>query len=641
MEGILQANGNNGFAPMPEEDEDIIKKCRDFLKRASDRWCSDIDDQELALEVAGGNFWGVGENKKRWAILDKEGNDLIPTIPYNNISPQVNAIASPFSRSPFHVNLVDRTEENGGKVIQEAISKIESSNNAKNVYQRAFTRGVTCAAGYVVVGTSLADGKVVPSIEFIADQKQVAIDPDCIDPSGCDAEEGAIISYISVTKAKREYGEDIVPMDYPSGQPQMSFVGIKAWQDKTDKVQLVRYFRKVTKEFPAPDAQPGMPPKTVKRTFVRMHTICGEREVRKPVDLMTDIIPIVRFAGYTDYSSEYGQVYVGYVQKMMPQIEQMSLALTMQALRMRRCSNVRGVVGKSATEGCEEYFTDFEKGSAMWLTWNDKAGAQQPQLVNDSFNTADISAALQEGRQTMQECSGVNLAGLDSTQRTAYEIMQQQINSESNVQELYLHAEAACHALGRIMLGILNNGDVPQFTLEGGPSVITAKMKIRSEIQAIAEMADPAHKELCAIRLAETIDSDVAKNIAQDLKANTELKLTESQDIGTMMNVAEKLKAQLDEAMEKLDQVQAENKELERRNYELELAQQNMKSQQDIQNIQFQQQMKLREAELAAKNATAAAKIAADERKLAIDAQKAVDANRQQTARILSQQRGY
>jgi hypothetical protein len=636
MDGLLQAENNNGFAPIPEEEEtDIIEKCRKFLKRASDRWCSDIDDQELALEVAGGNFWGVGDNKKRWAILDKDGKDLIPTIPYNNISPQVNAIASPFSRSPFHINVVDKTEQTGGKVLQDAIVKIESSNNAKNVYQRAFTRGVTCAAGYIVVGTSLADGKVVPSVEFIADQKQVAIDPDCIDPSGCDAEEGAIISYISVTKAKREYGDDIVPMDYPSGQPRMSFAGITAWQDKTDKVQLVRYFRKVTKEFP--DPQNGV---TVKKTFVRMHTICGEREVREPVDLMTDIIPIVRFAGYTDYDSEYGQVYTGYVQKMMPQIEQMSLALTMQALRMRRCSNVRGVVGKSATEGCEEYFTDFEKGSAMWLTWNDKAGATPPQLVNDSFNTADITAALQEGRQTMQECTGVNLAGLDTTQRTAYEIMQQQINSESNVQELYIHAEAACHALGRIMLGILNNGDVPEFTLEGGPNVITAKMKTRSEIQAIAEMADPAHKELCAIRLAETIDSDVAKDLAQDLKANTELKLTEGQDVGTMMNVAEKLKKQLDEAMEKLEQAQAEKQELERRNYELELAQQNMKSQQVLQNIQFQQQMKLREAELAAKNATAAAKIAADERKLAIDAQKAVDANREQTARIIAN-RGY
>ena len=118
MEGILQDSENRGFAPLPEEeDADIIEKCKKFLKRASDRWCSDIDDQELALEVAGGNFWGVGENKKRWAILDSEGKDLIPTIPYNNISPQVNAIASPFSRSPFHVNLVDRTEESGGKTI--------------------------------------------------------------------------------------------------------------------------------------------------------------------------------------------------------------------------------------------------------------------------------------------------------------------------------------------------------------------------------------------------------------------------------------------------------------------------------------------------------------------------------------------
>ena len=631
MDGLYEGNGIDTV-----QEDDIIEKCKKFLKRASDRWHSDIDDQEIALEVAGGNFWGVGENKKRWAILDAEGKDLIPTIPYNNISTQVNAIASPFSRSPFHVNVIDRTDENGGKAIQEAISKIESSNNAKNVYQRAFTRGVTCAAGYVVVGTSVADGKIVPSIEFVSNQKQVAIDPDCIDPSGCDAEEGAIISYISVVKARREYGEDIVPDDYPSGQPRMSFAGISAWQDKTDKVQLVRYFRKVSVEVTDPATG-----NAAKRTFVRLHTICGEREVREPVDLMTDVIPIVRFAGYTDYDSEYGQVYTGYVQKMMPQIEQMSVALTMQALRMRRCSNVRGVVGKSATEGCEGYFTDFEKGSAMWLTWNDKAGSQPPQLVNDSFNTADIAAVISEGRQSIQDCTGVNLAGIDTTQRTAYEIMQQQINSESNVQELYIHAEAACHALGRIMLGILNDGNVPQFTLEGGPSVITSKMKIRSEIQAIAEMADPAHKELCAIRLAETIDSDVAKSIAQDLKANTELKLAEDHDVGTMINVAEKLKAQLDEAMEKLEQSNAEKQELERRNYELEMAQQNMKAQQELQNIQFQQEMKLREAELASKNATAAAKIAADERKLAIDAQKAVDSNRQQTARILSQNRAY
>ena len=94
MDGLYEGIENGNVA---EQEESIIEKCKKFLKRASDRWCSDIDDQELALEVAGGNFWGVGENKKRWAILDNEGKDLIPTIPYNNISPQVNAIASPFS----------------------------------------------------------------------------------------------------------------------------------------------------------------------------------------------------------------------------------------------------------------------------------------------------------------------------------------------------------------------------------------------------------------------------------------------------------------------------------------------------------------------------------------------------------------
>ena len=609
------------------DEEALLRKVKNFLKRASDRWAGTIDNQQTALEIASGGFWDVNDNRKRWAMIDKHGNEIIPTIPYNNVDSQVNAIASPFSRSGFHVNVIDKTGDN--ERLQDAITKIESNSQAKNTYQRAFTRGVKCAAGYVVVGTVLDKDNIVPNLEFITNQAMVAFDPDCVKASGDDAEEGALISYIGIRKARRLYGEDVIPLDYPTGQPTLSFADIPAWENKVDKVQVVRYFCKESEDITDPAT--GM---TRKTTFVRMYTVCGNKMVTEPVKMTTDMIPIVRFAGYEAYDRQYGEVFTGYVQKMLPDIEEMSLARTMQGVRMRRCSNVRIIAGKTATEGCEGYFEDFENSSALTLVYNDKSGANPPAIHTDTFATEDINSVMQQGRQSMQDISGVNLAGIDTTQRTAYEVMQQQVNSESNVQALYLHAEEACHMLGHIMLGILNNGIVPEFTLEGGPSVITSNMKTRSEIQAIADMVAPEHKELCAIRMAKTIDSPAAKGLEQDLKANCGLQLTGEQDIGTVINACEKMKQQLDQTMQQLQEVSQQNQELEKQNYELNLQMSNMKRQQDLDLLKFQAQMNKDEAQLASENMQAAKKLEQEDEKLAIQAAKDRAVQQRENARF-------
>lgn len=606
----------------------LLRKVKGFLKRASNRWATEIDNQQTALEIASGGFWDVNDNRKRWAMVDKQGNEVIPCIPYNNVDSQVNAIASPFARSSFHVNIIDKNGDNGN--LQNKITKIEGNSQAKNTYQRAFTRGVKCAAGYVVVGTVLDhERNVVPNLEFISNQAMVAFDPDCVKASGEDAEEGALISYISLRKARREYGEDVIPLDYPSQQPTLSFSDIPAWGDQVDRVQVVRYFCKETES--SIDPQTGEEKEV---TFVRMYTVCGNKMIAKPVKLTTDFIPIVRFAGYEAYDRQYGEVFTGYVQKMLPDIEEMSLARTMQGVRMRRCSNVRIIAGKSATEGCEGYFEDFENSSALTLVYNDKAGAQPPSIHTDTFATQDISEVMQQGRQSMQDISGVNLAGINTTERTAYEVMQQQVNSESNVQALYLHAEEACHTLGHIILGILNNGVVPEFTLEGGPAVITSNMKKRSEIQAIAEMVAPEHKELCGIQMARTIDSPEAKILEQDLKANCGLQLTEGQDVGGLINAIEKMKQQLDQATQQLQEVSQQNQELEKQNYELNLQMSNMKSQQQLDLLKFRAQMNKDEAQLAAENMQAAKKLEQEDEKLALEAAKTRADQRRENARF-------
>lgn len=631
---------NNGVKNVIDEElnDNIIAKCRKFLERSSNRWSEDIDSQERALEVAGGRFWN-DDAKKRWSFIDESSNkDIIPTISYNNISPQVNAIASPFSRSPFHVNVVNK--DDNGKRLQDFITNIEGNNKSKMVYQQAMTRGVKCSAGFITIGTNLdKENNIIPNIEFISNQKMVAFDPDCITPSGEDAEEGALVYYISIAKARREYGADVIPTDFPKTQPKLSFNNIDAWSDKEDKIQLVKYFRKERQKLRDENGEVifdelGNAIET-DNTVVMMYTICGNYVVKDPVELTTDIIPIVRFAGYEDYDTEYGTVYTGYVQKMYTHIEQMSLALTMQATRMRRCSSVRVVSGTSAVEGCEGYFVDFEKGSSIALIYNDKNGASAPTIMNDTFPTNDISQALQECRQTMQECSGVNLAGLNTTERTAYEIMQQQVNSESNVQEVYLHAEAACHTIGKIMLGILNNGIVPEFTLEGGPSVITSQMKERAEIQAIASMVPAEHQELLAIKMADTITSNIGKQIANDIKANCGLKLTEGQDVGSLMNAMTQMQQTLDETMKELESKAAEADELRKANEQLEMQLADNSAARELDVAKFRADMAHKEAQLAVENKEAAKKLAQKDDEIALKARNDAEENRRKNYELM------
>lgn len=593
------------------EEVNIINKCQKFLERVSSRYSNEITEQERALEIAGGKFWDE-DTKKRWAIYNKDDpeHDLVPTISFNNISAQVNAIASPFSKSPFHINIIDRgNDDNFGLSLQDKITQFEGSNIVKNIYNRAFTRGVTCAAGYVIIGTqALSDGSLVPNIEFASNQSIVAFDPDCETPDGSDAEEGAIVSYISIKKARREFGEGVVPLDYPTSQPELSFNSIQTWNDKSNKIQLVRYF---TKEKNAEG-----------NTIVNAYTICGNY-VSEPTPIPTSIIPIVRFAGYNDYDSSYGLVYTGYVQKMMPNIEMMSLALTMQAQRMRRCSNVRIIAGKKATAGCEGYFEDFEKSASMVLEWNDAPNVAPPQIVQDNFQTGDISNVISMTRQAMMDESGVNLAGIDTQARTAYEVMQQQTNSESNVQELYLNAEAACHTLAKIVLSILNNGVVPAFTLEGGPSVITKQMKERAELQAIQPLVPPEQLPLLAIRMAETIDSEMGKNLAQDIKANTQLQFTEGQDIGAAMSQLSQMKNVLDQTMQQLEQTQQQMAELQKENESLNIAMQNQEWQHRFDMLKWQTDVKHNEAQLAIDNASEAHKLKQEDAKILMQANSA------------------
>ena len=68
---------------------------------------------------------------------------------------------------------------------------------------------------------------------------------------------------------------------------------------------------------------------------------------------------------------------------------------------------------------------------------------------------------------------GIPLTGLDSTgkmpERTATEILRQQISKESNTANYYNNAFRACRAIAKILIQFVSGQDL-KFTLENGPS---------------------------------------------------------------------------------------------------------------------------------------------------------------------------
>ena len=177
---------------MMTDTNEIIEKCREFLQRSSSKYSTEITKQVSDLEAFNGNFW-TDEVKKVYRRTNKRKFCLH----FSDWSVLANAIVSPYATSPWHTELSNRKA--GLKDIQESINNVESDSDLKFELKKALLRAVVCGAGYAVV-TTIADevtGEPTIAVEFVVRQSSVALDPMVERCDASDAEEGAIVNYIS------------------------------------------------------------------------------------------------------------------------------------------------------------------------------------------------------------------------------------------------------------------------------------------------------------------------------------------------------------------------------------------------------------------------------------------------------------
>lgn len=558
---------------MLETPEEIIESCRQFLQKSSNRYSNEVNKQISDLEAFNGLFW-TDEVKKQYFRTAKKKYCLH----FSDWSVLANAIVSPYTQSPWHIELSNRI---GVEDIQESINQLEADNDVKFELKKALTRAVVSGAGYVVV-TTVADeitGEPKITCEFVQRQGSVALDP-MIEKVDCsDAEEGAIVNYISLSKAKRMYGDDVVPYKYPDNQPKMNFNGIEQWPNLEDCLQIVSYYKKN------------------ENGTVDYYKICGNYVVEQ-FELPIKIIPIIRFGGYEKYNGSDVK-YAGIVDKTWSLQLGLNIAYSTLMERANRTIKANIIMSTEAGKNLDPYYEKKEDEDGSIIMYNQ--GADTPQVITEQFQTGDLTQVIENTRNLIADVIGIPLAGiLGNTEQTATEILIQNNNKESNVAVFYDNAYKANRTIGRVILEMLTGNDIP-FELENGPDIITNNLKHRQELNAIAQLMPPEMQSIVAVHMCNTVDSDFVEGVKADIIANLgqNIKLVSEQPSDPVaIQQLEQMKQTLDATMQQLEMLDNENKQLKLEAQSMALQLQNSKERNIIDLTKHQDNMAIQEAKL-------------------------------------------
>lgn len=584
------------------EELDIIEQCSAFLSKSSRRFASTLMRATKDLRRYSGNFWD-DDFKKAY----RSGKNRT-YLSLNNWNVMCNAIASPMSASPWHTEL--KNKEGEYKDIQEFIDQLEARNDYKSAVNDAFRKAVLTGYGFLVISTDIDEFTGEPTIvvESVKNLQSVAMDPNCMTCNGSDAEEGAVVNYIGIKKARRLYGDDVAPLDYPSSQPALSLNGMNQWAVQPDQLAIVSYYVK-------------------NDNGVMFYKICGNKIVQQ-AELPIKYVPIVRIAGNEIYE-EKSINYNGIIQQTMHLELGANIAYSTLIERCGRSTKANYLINVDAVDGLEKYYANADSEDAMLVMWK---GEHQPVPLVEQFQTGDLQAVITTTRTLMEDVVGIPLTGIPDSapEKTATEILRQQTSKESNTASYYNNAFTACQMMGKIFIELITGGQDMRFTLENGPSVITRQLKARQELTALGSVCPEEMKGILAVYFARTLEDDVGEAMTRNLIANLPREVTFLDDKSeldpTSLHQLEQMKQTLDETMLQLDQTVAQNQDLQKQLDAAQLSLMENREQRILDwnkfNVQEQDKMALELAKLQQSGEVDGAKIQLDAAKLMQTAEK-------------------
>lgn len=521
------------------ENKDIIEQCTAFLGKSSRRYSKPLSRAVNDLRRYSGDFWDEDMRKKY-----RRGKKRT-CLQLNNWNVMCNAIASPMSASPWHVELKNQSEV---KAIQDLIDQLEAKSDVKTALLDAFRKSVLTGYGFLVVSTDIDEYSGDPTIvvESVKHLQSVAMDPACVTVSGIDAEEGAVVNFIGLKKAKRLYGDEVAPFDYPNAQPRLNLNGMDQWGCPEDQIAIVSYYVK-------------------EADGVHFYKICGNIVVQDAF-LPIKYIPIIRIAGNEIYDLENID-YNGLVQQTLSLELGANIAYSTLIERCSRSVKANYLINVDAIDGLERNFAQASDDDSAAVLWK---GEHQPVPLVEQFQTGDLQAVVTTTRTLMEDVIGIPLTGIPdgAPEKTATEILRQQTSKESNTAQYYNNAFSACNHMAKLFIELFNGGVDLRYSLENGPSVVTRQMKARQELTALSGICPEEMKGVLAVFFSKTLEDDVGEAFSKNMIANLPPNIQYIDDKSMMDPIAahqmEQMKLTLDESMLQLNQAVQQNQELQK-----------------------------------------------------------------------------
>jgi len=523
--------------------QETILKIKDFLQKSSQFYNDLVQRKRRDMEIYSGNFW----TENVIDALDRKDRICRSFTQYQKFA---NSICSPFSKSPYHCEIDD--EDGQCAQLQTNIDEIENKNNFKFVVNQALRHSCIQGVGYLIL--SFDNNEIVP--EVVRDISLVALDPNVQSLNADDAEKGAVVNFISKSKAKRLYGEDVYLNE---DTYTLDDIGSQ-WQVPDDSMPIVSYWEMND------------------NGTVDFYKVCGDLVIKDKVELPISRIPIFRIC-FNEVVRNNKIDYNGIVDMTADLQYGLNIAYSTLLERANRSPKANYLMTPKMIDGLQNYYQKLQTKESLVALYNPDNG-EKPTPIIETYQTQDLMDTIDSANNLMAQVIGVPVGGINPAMnsQTATEILVQQNNSESNVNSLYENAADALHSLTKTIIECLcyveNIEKLPTFKLINGPQIITRMMKRRQELLALSSIVDDRTRTILAKHIAETFDADMKEPLVADIVANSQdvMFLSDSNqgEDPQAVSVLNKMNAVLEETQNELEQQVALNVELKK---ELDAAQ--------------------------------------------------------------------
>lgn len=594
------------------ENSELLEKATKFLN-ASHAFYSTQQvrmSNDIAL-YSDETFWNETLIKE-WNRQDR------PHLTWNLWSLFVNAISSPYTASPYHIELEDKNDE-VARTVQEQIDAFESNEDSKNKINEWLANTAITGQGFATISIiDRNDDQQEICLELIDDPTCVALDPSINTRNGEDAEMGAIINFINIEKAKRLYGDEIVGMDYPRTMPPLANAG--GWKATETTIPVINFYFKN------------------EEGNVVFSKLCGNKVIEQK-QMPYKIIPILRMTGYKVMDAARKIDYIGVVRKTYSLQLGANIGYSTLLERMNRSPKGNFLMPVGAIEGLEQYYKIAGTKESLLYLYN---GTVPPTPIKESYETADLSETVSKSLELMSSVLGIPLTGVNGvnfTEQTATQVLVQQTNSQSNVSNFYSSAYIAIRMLGRILIDLYGgDSDAMVFSLQNGPDVITTNSKKRQELSLMSSLLPDNMKPVIAYHMSKTFDDTVGQDLSKDILANMDpsLKVVSDSDMDpNAIHIMNGMKQTLDQTMEQLTLAKQQTVEQQKQIDTLTMQLTNLKAQRELDwqkfMISHQDDVRLKEAALMLDGKTIDNKAKAESTKAMLEGEKvALDAQKEQ-----------